>query len=344
MRRPAASVLSLLFVCFPLLGQDKPHQDAFTERVEVKVRTIVAIVTDAGAKHLVSPPSEADLEVLEDGEPAEIVGIELVSLGFVVVPVTNGAPPTFEFEGSAQQNGAIKSSDNRRTYQGAESLASAVRRIPLAPASLAWQPTDPLYNIAEATGGEVAIGAGHLRKALERFDDAYAISYKSRTAGQRGVRSLEVRARRPGFVVRAARATAGGSFAAEILAHGRAAAALEAANPEGPLSIVLRIQGCRKAGKGLTAGTLLVTTDLAPAAGALTKVGAARARVTLAVETDDPTPFLTSQETNVDQSGEGSLWTYEVPMTWPKEARRVSVLVEELKTGLFGSASVDLPR
>lgn len=81
----------------------------------------------------------------------------------------------------------------------------------------------------------------------------------------------------------------------------------------------------------------------ASAVEALARVGPARARVTLAVETDDPTPFVTSEELELDKSGAGTAWTYEVPMTWPRQARRVSVLVEELRTGLFGSASTDLP-
>ena len=108
-----------------------------------------------------------------------------------------------------------------------KSFGSSARPVPSAPVSLAYQPTDPLYKVAEATGGEVVVGAGRLRQALDHFNDAYAVSYKSGAAGQSGVRSLEVRSSRPGLIVRAARATAGGEAAAEILAHGRAVAALQ---------------------------------------------------------------------------------------------------------------------
>jgi hypothetical protein len=224
-----------------------------------------------------------------------------------------------------------------------QSLASAVRAVPSAPVSLAWQPTDPLYKVAEATGGEVVIGAGRLRQVLDHFNDAYAVSYKSSAAGQSGVRSLEVRSRRQGLIVRAARATAGGGAADEILAHGRAVAALHGGGSGGPLSVAVRVEVRQKTSKGVMAGTLLVTTDLASAVEALSRVGPARARVTLAVETEDPTPFVTSEELDLDKSGVGTVWTYEVPMTWPRQARRVSVLVEEIRTGLFGSASTDLP-
>ena len=263
---------------------------------------------------------------------ADRVSAELVSLGFTVVPVTIGTAPIFSFSSSPQQ----------RNLSMSTSFGSAARSVPSAPVSLAYQPTDPLYKVAEATGGEVVIGAGRLRQALDHFNDAYAVSYRSGAAGQSGVRSLEIRSSRPGMIVRAARATAGGEAAAEILAHGRAVAALQGGSG-GPLSVAVRVERRQETNKGLTAGTLFVTTDLASAVEALAKVGPARARVTLAVETDDPTPFVTSEELDLDKSGAGTVWTYEVPMTWPRQARRVSVLVEELKTGLFGSASTELP-
>lgn len=542
-RRPAASVLSLLLVSVTLPAQDKPRQDTFTERVEVKVRTIVAIATDGAGKHLVSPLSAADLEVLEDGNPAEIVGAErmprprapeasadagrapalagvplaaapsqvlyvdpqfvyrgsanlylksllaavdslaargplrivvagsmprdllastsdaglvraalkklpgeapgtdslfesrrillqspplpnwemiallfiardierieaslerlalwaaqnppaspailyfvndgfeldptdfyincrgvcppsaillrekfrkmfanrvsraaeqtsaqLVSLGYVVVPVTNGVMPVSRFIGAPE----------RPNLDMRKRLSSITRPIASPTSmSLAWQPTDPLYKVAEATGGEVAVGAGSLVKAVERFDDAYAISYKSKAAGPQDLRTLEVRARRPGVLVRAARATAGAALAEKTLARGRSAAALRDGAREGALPVSLRMDGVRGAAKGGSAGTLVVVTDLAPTVENLAKIGPARARVTLAIETNDPAPFLTSQETDVDHSGEGTLWTYEIPITWPREARRVTVLVDELKTGLFGTGTLDLHR
>ncbi|HJW14449.1 MAG TPA: hypothetical protein VJ776_07125, partial [Thermoanaerobaculia bacterium] len=261
------------------------------------------------------------------------VSAELVSLGFIVVPVTTGTTPIFSSNDSPQQ----------RPLSTSRSFASAIRPIPGAPVSLAWQPTDPLRKVAEATGGEVVVGAERLRQVLDHFNDAYAVSYRSRAAGESGVRSLEVRSTRPGLIVRAARVTAGGAAAAEILAHGRATAALESGSG-GPLSVAVHVEGREKTSKGLMAGKLVVTTDLASAAEALAKVGPARARVTLAVETDDPTPFLTSEELDLDRSGKGTIWTYEVSMTWPRQARRVSVLVEEIRTGLFGTASTELPR
>ncbi len=259
---------------------------------------------------------------------------ELVSLGFTVVPVTIGIPPVFKAAGPPEQ----------QPISMRRSIASAIRSGPSTPVSLAWQPADSLSMVAEATGGEVTVGEARLRKALERFDDAYIVAYKFRAAGKSGVLNLEVRSTRPELLVRAAHATAGGTASSEILARSRAAAALARGGTGGPLPVAVRLEGLRSEKKGLTAGTLVVTTDLGASTEALAKAGRTRARVTLAVETDDPIPFLTSQEGEVGRTGAGTIWIYEVPMTWPKSAHRVSVLVEELTTGLFGTASVDLPR
>ena len=45
-----------------------------------------------------------------------------------------------------------------------------------------------------------------------------------------------------------------------------------------------------------------------------------------------------------DQSGTGTVWYYEAGITWPKEATRVSVTVEELGTGFAGGAVAALPQ
>jgi hypothetical protein len=264
----------------------------------------------------------------------ERVSADLVSLGFVVVPVTNGTPPIYRFGGTAEIRGLGMD----------KSLASAVRPIPGAPASLAWQPTDPLNVIADSTGGEVVVGAGKLRRLLDRFDDAYIVSYQSRSGTDSKARSLEVHGKRPGLIVRAARTTAGGSVVNAILAHGRAVEALRRPDAEGRLSVTVRVEEAGKEKGGKLAGRLLVTTDLAEAIATLSRKAGTRARVTIAVETDDPVPFVQSEEVEPDASGEATMWTYEAPMIWPKSARRVSVLVEELHSGLFGSAMTELPR
>jgi hypothetical protein len=50
----------------------------FTEKVEVNVRTVLAVVTDAKGKPLERPLSVEDVEVREDGIPAKVLGVDVV--------------------------------------------------------------------------------------------------------------------------------------------------------------------------------------------------------------------------------------------------------------------------
>ncbi len=78
-------------------AQNRPQQPpGYTETVEVKVRTVIAIVTDAQGKRPVLAPSASDLEVLEDGAPAEIVAVELLPRprsSAAGVPSSSALPP-----------------------------------------------------------------------------------------------------------------------------------------------------------------------------------------------------------------------------------------------------------
>jgi hypothetical protein len=58
------------------LAQEPPSQKPFTETVEVRVRTVLVFITDAKGKPLAKAPTPADLRVIEDGKPAEVVAVE----------------------------------------------------------------------------------------------------------------------------------------------------------------------------------------------------------------------------------------------------------------------------
>ena len=96
--------------------------------------------------------------------------------------------------------------------------------------------------------------------------------------------------------------------------------------------------------KGRTKGTLAVSASLASIAEALERTGGGRVRITVAVENSKGPPFTQSEETDLDHSGEGTVWYYESAIVWPADATRVSVTVEELKTGAAGSAVAELPK
>jgi hypothetical protein len=60
------------------VAQEPPTQKPFTESVEVRVRTVLVFITDAKGKPLAKAPTPADLRVIEDGKPAEVLAVEPV--------------------------------------------------------------------------------------------------------------------------------------------------------------------------------------------------------------------------------------------------------------------------
>ena len=90
-------------------------------------------------------------------------------------------------------------------------------------------------------------------------------------------------------------------------------------------------------------GELRVSADLGGIAPALDRVGPGRVRVTIAVERGGFQPFVSSEEVDLAREGSGTTWLYNAPLEWPSDARRVSVRVEEQKTGTFGTATAELP-
>ncbi|HEY7113846.1 MAG TPA: hypothetical protein VIA45_13015, partial [Thermoanaerobaculia bacterium] len=64
------------------------------------------------------------------------------------------------------------------------------------------QPISPMRAIAEATGGEIVTSAGHLPAALDAYDSAYVVSFRSEHAPDGQIHSLKVASLREGLTVR----------------------------------------------------------------------------------------------------------------------------------------------
>ena len=71
--RPKTPISLLFLATIPLLAQTQQQPPGFTEKVEVNVRTVLAVVTDAKGKPIERPLSVEDVEVLEDGIPAKVL-------------------------------------------------------------------------------------------------------------------------------------------------------------------------------------------------------------------------------------------------------------------------------
>ena len=79
-RRSHLLTLSVLLAT-AAAAQTQQQPPGFTEKVEVNVRTVIAVVTDAKGKPIERPLSAEDVEVLEDGIPAKVLGADAVRTG-----------------------------------------------------------------------------------------------------------------------------------------------------------------------------------------------------------------------------------------------------------------------
>jgi hypothetical protein len=92
--RPKAPITLLFLACIPLLAQTQQQPPpGFTEKVEVNVRTVLAVVTDAKGKPIERPLSVEDVEVLEDGIPAKVLGVDAVRPAKTAGSTAGKAPP-----------------------------------------------------------------------------------------------------------------------------------------------------------------------------------------------------------------------------------------------------------
>jgi hypothetical protein len=203
------------------------------------------------------------------------------------------------------------------------------------------RPLEPLRIVADQTGGEVVTSAEALAPALERLSGAVAITYRMDRPADGRPHRLEVRSRVAGVVLRTARSVVAGTSRMASAVHAVDALAAPAARGDLPLEASIDLFEVKKNDRRV--GELRVSADLGGIASALDRVGPGRVRVTIAVERGGFQPFVSSEEVDLAREGSGTTWLYNAPLEWPSDARRVSVRVEEQKTGTFGTATAELP-
>ena len=210
------------------------------------------------------------------------------------------------------------------------------------PESVFVRPMEPLRMIASETGGDVATSEAALSKVLADNADAYFVSFRSDRPPDGGVHRIEIASRRADLSVRGPRVLTEGSPAS--VATRQTVRALRGEATPGDLPLRIALDGVERQSKR-SSGILHVTADFAPIEDALEIVETARMRVTIAVEVEGAKePFVSHDEVSAPRTGEGSLWSYDAPISWPKKGRRVAVTVEELQTGSRATAVIDLPR
>jgi hypothetical protein len=183
-----------------------------------------------------------------------------------------------------------------------------------------------------------------LPKAVDEVGGAYLVSFRSRVPADGKTYPLSIEPASKDLRVRAPRAVLAAK--SQEASAGRAVRELSAPKKlsKDAIPVTADVSPEEQLDKGRTRGKLVVSADLAAIADALERVGPPRVRVTIAVEIPGRNPFVSHEDVTPEHSGEGSVWYYEANITWPKEATRVSVTVEELGTGFAGGAVAALPQ
>ncbi|HEY7113567.1 MAG TPA: hypothetical protein VIA45_11605, partial [Thermoanaerobaculia bacterium] len=178
-----------------------------------------------------------------------------------------------------------------------------------------------------------------LPAALDAYDSAYVVSFRSEHAPDGQIHSLKVASLREGLTVRSPGYMTEGT--PDSVASGVTVRALNEAPVQGGFPIKLAVDGVAKNGKQLS-GVLHVDADLAALGSTLDLLNGGRMRVTIAVDVVGARePFTTTQEFDVAPHQRG--WGADIPITWPVKGRKVAVTVEELKTGTRATGAADLP-
>jgi len=201
---------------------------------------------------------------------------------------------------------------------------------------------EPMQYLADETGGAVIPPRETLGEGLKRLENTYLLWFQVPMAPDGRTYDLEVRVKELGLKVWAPKRVTLGSPGGQAVARAREAVT-RGSLAEGELAPKVSLEVQKVEGKSRL-GRLEVRTDLGAVRHVLEKVSRARLRVTVAVHLGKGEPFVHQEEFEqaVGEESEGTVWTYEAPIKLPKEAERLAVVIEELQTGTWGAAVVDL--
>ncbi len=294
-------------------------------------------LTEVYRQILLKSPRPEDVQAamqlqLEFGRDAETLASKaadvLAGRGATAVVLALGGTDT-DFATSAANQSSMSGAASRQPYV-----------VP--PTFYFNRPNEPLLAVADRTGGQVVTAETRLPHALDDVGGAYLVSFRSHSPADGKAHPLEITSASRAFRVRAPRAVLAAT--PQAAAAGQAVRSLSSPSGVGSLPVTAAIADAEKTEKGRMRGRLDVSADLESISEALDTLGPGHVRVTVAVENTKGAPFTQSEDADLDHSGQGTMWSYEANITWPPDATRVAVTVEELKTGARGSAVVELPK
>ncbi|MDH3744603.1 MAG: hypothetical protein OES47_05815 [Acidobacteriota bacterium] len=201
-------------------------------------------------------------------------------------------------------------------------------------------PIDAQRNLAEPSGGDVAIGPAGLDRALDQASGWYLLTYQVDRPPDGAAHDLTLEIRRPGIEVKTTEVVTAAT--SESQAEARVRRLLGGATDRGELEVELvPASSAADVGDGKHLAVQTEATVHFESVASLIGAGA-DLRVSIAVVAEGTEPTVVHRLEKLDRASAG--WIYTFPVEWPKDAAcRLAVTVEDIASGLWGGAEIPLP-
>jgi VWFA-related protein len=202
------------------------------------------------------------------------------------------------------------------------------------PRAILLRPVDPLREVAEETGGDVVVNPGRIAEALERIEDRLRITYQVDRKPDGKPLKIELRARDKNLKVRSARWAS--SATPDEMAEQRALAQLHDGAFIGDLQVEATVEWTPNSAR--RQGTLRVVSKLPD----FIKGTKGDFRFTLAVLVPPNESFVVNRQLAGYQLTNGE-FRLRTPLDLPPATSVVVISIEEMSTGMWGSARIKVP-
>lgn len=271
----------------------------------------------------------SEMERLGYGDQVLALANDLAGAGWRVLAADGQATPNImtgaEFSGSDRfQSFLSNSAEVIRTHDAAWFL----------------NPIASQRRLAAPSGGDVVVGTEALHTEIDRMAGWYRLTYQLDRPADGALHAVEVLPRRAGITVHRPEVIA--SETSEGQAAARLTSLIEGDEPDGGLPVTIKLSGARSEGDR-RAAELVAQVDLGPVLPVIERNGEARLRVSVLVRVKEAAPFILHRVEQVTGSGEGTMWSYTVPLQWPRGSGKLALVAEDLATGAWGGATAALP-
>ena len=278
----------------------------------------------------IAPGIEADLRSRLDGfhsgERLNQIASELAESRWRVLTV------------ATETSGASTASASQSGSHRFQSFLTDGPSTTLEPGYFLLDPLGTQQRVARPSGGEVVVGARGLASSLEQSAGWYRLTYQVERGPDGSRHELEVTSRRAGVEINAP--TSINTESSEGRAEHRLRRLLQG-NPVSGNELPIRVDVGPSSMNGKQQWSPVeITTDLASLEDLMSALGGGVFRVTVMAVSEDG-GFSTMHQTVTLAPMAG--FVHAASVEWSESTRRLAVSVEDLVSGVWGGAVVDLP-